>query len=1060
MPERMTLPPPGRPRTDGLYPGGWWHEDAESGRVVCDLCPRECRLKPGDRGFCFVRQNVGGELMLTTFGKSTGFCIDPIEKKPLNHFYPGTSVLSFGTAGCNLGCKFCQNWDISKSREVARLSENATPDAIARAAVSLGCRSVAFTYNDPVVWAEYAIETARACHSAGVKTVAVTAGYITPEARGPFFQFMDAANVDLKGFTEEFYQHVTYSHLQPVLDTLAWLKAETDVWFEITNLVIPQGNDSDDEIRRMSEWVLDRCGDKVPIHFTAFHPDFRMRDRPATPHETLLRAYDLARGAGLKHVYVGNVHDARHQATYCAGCGKTLVERNWYELGAYHLRGGRCGHCGAAVAGRFDDRPGDWGRKRVPVDIARFGAGPEPQVITIAPVSPAMKTTDPTETRGPAATPGLSDVQKAEIHSAACDLVAGAVLGRAVGWPDPTLAGTAEVPIAGAFVTLKRRGQLRGCCGSLGEPRPLLAVLREAASRTARDDPRLPPVSATELPYLDLDVNLLSPRRRVDARGRGRLAAVQVGRHGLRIERAGGSGLLLPGVAVENGWDAETFLRQTCRKAGLPTTAWENDDTSLFTFETTEFDGAFDTRSLGPDDLRPPGVSPGVLSEASEYARANVAALVRGMTPEYYRTGFPDGNVAGLALTLIGPGAAGPRHLVQISLRPGVPFQATLFGLCEAAARSVGPAGVPPRVGLSVFTDPAMHGTVAEPDLRGLDPARRALLLTENDTLAWVFDPSAGPDDLVDTVRAGVDLLSPARAGLYSLEVRSTEPRVVFRPGAGAEGEAGGVRPAAQAGRFYPSDPSSLASQVDGLLARTERRPEPWAAAMVPHAGLAYSGAVAAAVFQRLEVPGLVLVIGPKHTRPGAEWAVAPHDAWAIPGATVASDPALARALAATIPGLCLDAEAHRQEHAVEVELPFLARLAPRSRVVGLAVGHTDLEGCLRFARGLAGLIRGLPTRPLLLISSDMNHFADDRETRRLDETALTAMQRRDPAHLLETVATHNISMCGVLPAVIVMETLRLLGGLTVCERVAYATSGDASGDRSRVVGYAGVLLG
>src|SRR3954447_19426054 len=286
MTRRVTLPTTNRPRADGLLPGGWWHDEPEGGRIACDLCPRACSLKEGDRGFCFVRQVKGGEMVLTTYGRSTRFCIDPIEKKPLNHFYPGTSVLSFGTAGCNLGCKFCQNWDISKSREVERLSELATPEAIAEAARRHGCRSVAFTYKDPVIWAEYAIETARACRAAGVKTVAVTAGYITPEARGPFFEVMDAANVDLKGFTEEFYQHVTYSHLQPVLETLEWLKRESDTWFEITNLVIPRANDSMDEIRQMRQWILKQCGDDVAVHFTAFPPDFRMRDRPNTPRET------------------------------------------------------------------------------------------------------------------------------------------------------------------------------------------------------------------------------------------------------------------------------------------------------------------------------------------------------------------------------------------------------------------------------------------------------------------------------------------------------------------------------------------------------------------------------------------------------------------------------------------------------------------------------------------------------------------------------------------------------------------------------------------------------
>src|SRR4051794_39424898 len=241
MSRTVLLPPETAPLPDGSLLGGWWHQDEkEPDRIHCDLCPRDCTLRPGDIGFCFVRENRGGEMVLSTYGRSTGFCIDPIEKKPLNHFYPGTSVLSFGTAGCNLGCKFCQNWSISKSREVELLSESASPEAIAAAAKELGCRSVAFTYNDPVIWAEYAIDAAKACRAAGVKSVAVTAGYISPAARGPFYEVMDAANVDLKGFTEEFYQKLTLSHLQPVLDTLRWLKHESDTWFEITNLIIPR----------------------------------------------------------------------------------------------------------------------------------------------------------------------------------------------------------------------------------------------------------------------------------------------------------------------------------------------------------------------------------------------------------------------------------------------------------------------------------------------------------------------------------------------------------------------------------------------------------------------------------------------------------------------------------------------------------------------------------------------------------------------------------------------------------------------------------------------------
>jgi pyruvate formate lyase activating enzyme len=370
MGTRVLRPPPLPPRPDGSKDAGWWHA-RDDGRIECDLCPRRCALREGDRGFCFVRQNVQGSLVLTTYGRSTGFCVDPIEKKPIFHFHPGPAVLSFGTAGCNLGCKFCQNWTISKSREVQRASDTATPEAIAQAARNLGCQSVAFTYNDPVIWAEYAIDVAKQCHLLGVKTVAVTAGYISPEARGDFFTVMDAANVDLKGFTEDFYQHFTLSHLQPVLDTLRWLRAETGVWLEITNLLIPGANDDPAELCRMFDWIVHELGDDVPVHLTAFHPDFRLRDRPSTPPATLRTARGLAQECGLKHVYTGNVPDDDGQSTYCPSCGRKVIGRSGYTITSFHLSGGRCTVCGHQVAGHFDPRPGDWGPRRMPVEIGR-----------------------------------------------------------------------------------------------------------------------------------------------------------------------------------------------------------------------------------------------------------------------------------------------------------------------------------------------------------------------------------------------------------------------------------------------------------------------------------------------------------------------------------------------------------------------------------------------------------------------------------------------------------------------------------------------------------------
>ena len=352
-----------------IVPGRYWHR-LEDGRIQCDLCPRLCKLHDGQRGLCFVRARQGEGMMLTTYGRSSGFCVDPIEKKPLNHFLPGTPVLSFGTAGCNLTCKFCQNWDISKAREIDRLNDAASPERIAEAAVRLGCRSVAFTYNDPVIFLEYAVDVARACRARGLKTVAVTAGYIGAEARREFFAEMDAANVDLKGFSEAFYQTLCSAHLAPVLETLEYLRRDTKVWFEITTLLIPGHNDGDDELHALSAWIMHHLGPDVPLHFSAFHPDHRMLDTPATPPATLTRAREIAMGEGLYFVYTGNVHDRRGSSTWCPTCGALLVERDWFRLGKWGVDAvGACRCCGIALPGLFEAGPGQWGDKRLPVRL-------------------------------------------------------------------------------------------------------------------------------------------------------------------------------------------------------------------------------------------------------------------------------------------------------------------------------------------------------------------------------------------------------------------------------------------------------------------------------------------------------------------------------------------------------------------------------------------------------------------------------------------------------------------------------------------------------------------
>ncbi len=351
-------------------PGRYFHALAD-GRLQCDLCPRDCTLAPDQRGLCFVRQNIDGQMWLTTWGRSSGFCIDPIEKKPLNHYLPGSSVLSFGTAGCNLTCRFCQNWDISKSRAMDRLQDAAAPEAIARAAVQHGARSVAYTYNDPVIFAEYAVDVAAACRAVGVRSVAVTAGYVHEAPRRDFFAAMDAANVDLKAFTEGFYRDVCGASLAAVKDTLRYLVRETRVWTEITTLLIPGLNDGDAEIDDLAGFVATELSPDVPVHFSAFHPDYKMTDRPGTPPETLRRARARALAAGLHHVYTGNVHDADGDTTFCPGCREPVIVRDWYRMLRYALDDrGACRACGAVLPGVFDGPVGTFGARRIPIRLS------------------------------------------------------------------------------------------------------------------------------------------------------------------------------------------------------------------------------------------------------------------------------------------------------------------------------------------------------------------------------------------------------------------------------------------------------------------------------------------------------------------------------------------------------------------------------------------------------------------------------------------------------------------------------------------------------------------
>jgi len=1042
-------------------PGGWWHDSETAGRVICDLCPRECHLAEGDRGFCFVREYSGGQMQLTTYGRSTGFCIDPIEKKPLNHFYPGTSVLSFGTAGCNLGCKFCQNWDISKSREIRQLSEEATPETIAEAALQLGCQSVAFTYNDPVIWAEYAIDVARACHQRGIKTVAVTAGYISEAARQPFFEVMDAANVDLKAFNEDFYRLITLSHMQPVLDTLKWLADESDTWFEITNLIIPGENDSDDELSRMVDWILANLGDDVPVHFSAFHPDYRMTDKPRTPHETLLRAHSLAKEQGIRHAYVGNVNDEQHQSTYCPSCSTLLIQRDWYELGSYQLDGNRCGQCGHQVAGRFADQPGDWGRKRQPVRIQDYASKPNPRL-----QDPAMSSSaDSPQSASPNTDfSPLSEPDQQRVHRATCQLLAKAVVGDASPDLADALGPAADSTVMGCFVTLKKDQQLRACCGVLNRPFSLADALQQAAVSTATRDRRFPPISPAELEGLKVDISLLHNFQPVDIPADQRQSVIQVGHHGLVIRQGNKSGLLLPVVAVDFGWDSEQFLRRVCHKAGLPEDAWQQDDASLQTFEVQVIEAAWDTSVLiSIDDSAL--LQPAELSALADHSRQNLAALIAGATPNYYLTNCPDMMIHGLALQLTDPGSGGTIQSGRLSAGNKVPLQATLFQLVENLARALGRQDVKRQFveqmqpQLLLLEDPIPHGSLETADPAAIDQ-QRAIVISDGEQSAWLSDRGQSAQQGVDELSelAKVTHLKDWQLVSYRSASTTSPFRFSMLRQASQEND-NSTRAAAVAGRFYPGDADELVAMTDDLLGDIPDEKMAAAAVMVPHAGLVFSGRLAADVLKRVEIPSTVIIISPKHTPLGADWAIDPHAAWSIPGKRIETDMELAQVLADSIDGLELDEAAHRNEHGIEIELPLLSRLAPKTRVVGIAVGNASLADCQGLGDQLAGVLGTLPQQPLLVISSDMNHFANDKRTRQVDALALAAMESLDPAQLYETVTEKEISMCGMRPAVIVMQCLRQLGQLGSCSQVGYTTSADVSGDSSRVVGYAGLIL-
>jgi AmmeMemoRadiSam system protein B/AmmeMemoRadiSam system protein A len=762
-------------------------------------------------------------------------------------------------------------------------------------------------------------------------------------------------------------------------------------------------------------------------------------------------AYDVAKAEGLRYVYVGNVHDVSRQSTYCPSCGSLLIQRDWHQLGVYALDGNNCSHCQFELAGRFETRPGQWGRRRQPIRISR---APQPTEQRSKEGS-RMQTTTNTKDIDDA----FSQQELQEIHRAACKFVTAVVNDQSVD-ADGLLGALANRPIAGIYVTLKRGETLRGCCGLQGPSVPLGSALADAGTRTAKHDPRMAPIAPMELPYLNVSISILGPPRPIDAQGDERTGAVQIGKHGLRIRRGNNAGLLLPVVAMERNWNSRQFLDAVCNKAGLPPGSWRSAESAIEIFDGIEFGAPMiaDAVTTTPE---PPLMNPDQLQRLCSWISYNLVALQTGATPFYYATDVSDLTVQGVVLQVVYDEDQPPASWMQLTIRDGVPLQSTLFQMTQTAAQSLAASGPADRwqVHVAVLSSIVHHGLDADCDLEGVDCQRRALIAMDGRRWAIGFDASSNARELFHETLSAQPFRSGSTA-IYSAVCDSTQPALAVSMGPQARSDVTS-RPPGVAGTFYPADDGEREQLVDKLLSDlADAKQQSVNAAMVPHAGLHYSGSVAADVWRRIQLPESVLIIGPKHTADGVDWAVAPHDAWELSAtAKMPGDFELARSIADSVPGMQLDASAHQREHGIEVQLPLLYRLAPQTRVAAIAMSGGTYEELEAAAEALASCLSNQEKPPLLVISSDMNHFADDDENRRRDRLALTELEKNDPQGLLQVCADENISMCGQIPAALVLLTLKAMRQQAKYTEVGYATSADVSGDRSRVVGYAGVLF-
>lgn len=659
--------------------------------------------------------------------------------------------------------------------------------------------------------------------------------------------------------------------------------------------------------------------------------------------------------------------------------------------------------------------------------------------------------------------PKLLADQRTNLHRAACRWVTESCMHQARTAPVELLGNLSDMIVHGIFVTLKRGDHLRGCCGVLGKPMPLGTATQQASLRTATEDARMAPISPSELQYLDLDVTLLGPMEVISASGADRASAVEIGKHGLAIQQGETSGLLLPSVATERNWNATQFLQAVCRKAGLPTDAWKHPNARVMTFEGMAVGGPFELPDAYATGISAP--DPLTMEQLGQYlqlAANNVALIAQGATPSYYVPELPDMTVHAIIVSMqwgeepeVKQGNA-----IQVSVRPGMPLQSTLFQMCQSVAQILARQRYLGKfqLGLTIGTDPALHGAADDIQIEGIDTTRRGFVINDPKHCAIGFVPGKSPEELIGILRDRLPIGS--RYGiLHSLQFQSTMQEVVAvtlpTPVRGT-----GSRQSVLGGKFFPAEDAARRAMVDELLRAPARAKQKALAVMVPHAGLKFSGAVAADAWRSVEIPKTVVIISPKHTQAGVNWAVCPFERWTLSSSvTFAGDPEVAQTLVSNMPGVQFDVSAHEQEHGIEIQLPILERVAPDVRVVGMAVHGGTWPEIDKAAEGLAAALRSLPEMPLLVISSDMNHFADDAENRRLDRLALDALKTGDPQKLLDTCREHQISMCGVIPAALVMAALHKLGHTFRVEELNYETSADHGGERSRVVGYAGAQL-